>query len=253
MSMTSNNPLNRPDHFNKIYDKHVKYLHLQGLRAKTIDAYSRGIRRLGSHFDYQVESLTEDQLIDYFSDLLQSHSMSTVKLDLYGLKFFYMHVLKRGWQDIPLVKSPRVKRLPDVLTIEEVCLLLTKTRILSYRIFFFATYSLGLRLSETLALEVGDIDANKMQVHIRNAKGGKDRLARLTPFSLSVLRRFWRVHQHPLLLFPNRKKTMDEVRLVTTPLDRGGIQKAIREVVIDCGFKKRSHYTAYAIAMPHTY
>ena len=92
------------------------------------------------------------------------------------------------------------------------------------------TYSLGLRLGETLALEVGDIDANRMQVHIRNAKGGKDRFARLTPFSLSVLRRFWRVHQHPRLLFPNRKKTMAEVHLVTTPLDRGGVQKAIREV-----------------------
>ena len=253
MSMTSNNPLNRPDHFNQIYDKHVKHLHLQGLRANTIDAYSRGIRRLGSHFNYEIESLTEDQLLDYFSALLQSHSMSTVKLDVYGLKFFYVHVLKRCWQDIPLVKSPRVKRLPDVLTIEEVCLLLAKTRILSYRIFFFATYSLGLRLGETLALEVGDIDANKMQVHIRNAKGGKDRLARLTPFSLSVLRRFWRVHQHPRLLFPNRKKTMAEVRLVTTPLDRGGVQKAIREVVTDCGFKKRFLYTAYAIAMPPIY
>jgi len=179
--------------------------------------------------------------------------MSTVKLDLYGLKFFYVFVLKRCWQDIPLVKSPRVKRLPDVLTIEEVCYLVAQTRVLSYRVFFLVTYCLGLRLGETLALEVGDIDTHKMQVHIRNAKGGKVRFARLTPFSLSVLRRFWRVHQHPRLLFPNRKKTMAEVRLVTTPLDRGGVQKAIREVVTDCGFKKRFLCTAYATAMPHTY
>ena len=251
MSMTSNHPLNRPDHFNQLYDKQVKHLQLQGLRAKTIEAYSRSIRRLGSHFNYKVESLTEDQLLDYFSALLQSHSISTVKLDLYGLKFFYVHVLKRGWQDIPLVKSPRVKRLPDVLTIEEVCLLLARTRVLSYRVFFFTTYSLGLRLGETLALEVGDIDANKMQVHIRNAKGGKDRLARLTPFSLSVLRRFWQIHRHPRLLFPNRKKTMEAVRLVTTPLDRGGVQKAMREVVTECGFKKKFHCTAYATVMRH--
>ena len=249
MSMTSNNPLNRPDQFNQLYDKHVKHLHLQGMRAKTIDAYSRGIRRLGSHFNYKIESLTEDQLLDYFSALLQSHSISTVKLDLYGLKFFYVHVLKRNWQDIPLVKSPRVKRLPDVLTIEEVCLLLSRTRVLSYRVFFFATYSLGLRLGETLALEVGDIDANKWRVHIRNAKGGKDRFARLTPFTLSVLRRFWQVHRHPTLLFPKRKKTMEEVRLVQTPLDRGSIQKAMKEVVADCGFKKRFHCTTYATVM----
>ena len=252
MSMKSNNPSNRPDHFNQLYDRHVKYLHLRGLRDKTIDAYARAIRRIGEAFDYKVEALTEDELLDYFSALLQSHSISTVKLDLYGLKFFYLHVLKRDWRDIPLVKSPRVKRLPDVLTIEEVCLLLSRTRVLSYRIFFFTAYSLGLRLGETLALEVGDIDANRMRVHIRNAKGGKDRFARLTPLTLSVLRRFWRVHRHPVLLFPNRKKTMEAVRLADAPLDRGAVQKAMREVVKACGFKKRFHCTACATVTPHT-
>jgi integrase len=178
--------------------------------------------------------------------------MSTVKLDLYGLKFFYVHVLKRGWQDIPLVKSPRVKRLPDVLTIEEVCLLLARTWLLSYRVFFFTAYSLGLRLGETLALEVGDIDANKMRVHIRNAKGGKDRFVPLTPSTLGVLRRFWQVHRHAHLVFPNRKKTLEAVRLVTKSLDRGGIQKAMSEVVRECGFKKRYRFTAYDTATLHT-
>lgn len=254
MSMKSNNPANRPENFNKLYDKHVKYLHLQGFRHNTIDAYARAIRRIGGAFDYKIEALTEDQLLDYFSDLLQSHSMSTVKLDLYGLKFFYRHVLKRDWQNILLVKThPRVKRLPDVLTVEEVKLLLSRTRVLSYRIFFYATYSMGLRLGETLALEVGDIDANRMRVHVRNGKGGKDRLVPLAPDTLAVLRRFWQMHRHPRLLFPNRKKTLAEVRQVTTPLDRGGVQKAMREVVADCHFKKRFRFTACATAMPHTY
>jgi len=251
MSMKSNNPSNRPSHFNQLYDKHIKHLHLQGLRPKTIDAYTRAIRRIGETFDYEIEALSEDQLLDYFSALLQSHSMSTVKLDLYGLKFFYLHVLKRCWKDIPLIKSPRVKRLPDVLTMEEVNFLLSQTRILSYRVFFYATYSLGLRLGESLALEVGDIDANRMRVHIRNGKGGKDRFVPLTLTTLSVLRRFWQVHRHPTLLFPNRQKNLAEVRLQTKTLDRGSIQKAMRVVVDECGFKKRSHYTACATAMRH--
>lgn len=251
MSMKTNTPSNRPEHFNQQYDRHVKRLHLQGLRPSTIDAYSRAIRRIGETFDYEIEALNEDQLLDYFSSLLQSHSMSTVKLDLYGLKFFYLYVLKRGWQDIPLVKSPRVKRLPDVLTIEEVYLLLARTRVLSYRVFFFTTYSLGLRLGEALALEVGDIDGNKMRVHIRNAKGGKDRFVPLPKNTLETLRRFWQVHRHPYFLFPNRKKTLEEVRLVTTPLNRGGVQKAMHEVVGDCGFKKKFHFTAYDTVMPH--
>lgn len=253
MSMPSNNPLNRPEHFNHLYDKHVQHLNLMGLREKTIDAYSRAIRRIGDHFDYAIDDLTEDQLLNYFSDVLQSHSISTVKLDLYGLKFFYLHTLKRGWKDIPLVKSPRVKRIPDVLSIKEVCLLVSRTRVLSYRVFFLVTYTLGLRLGETLGLEVGDIDADRMLVHIRRGKGGKDRFVSLTPFTLRLLRRFWWVHQHPRLLFPNRKKTMEAVRLVHKPLDRGGIQKAMLEVVRACGFKKRFLSTRYAIAMPRIY
>ncbi|MEE9302973.1 MAG: site-specific integrase [Thiotrichaceae bacterium] len=252
MSKISKIPSNRLERFNYLYDKHVKHLHLQGLRDKTIDAYSRAIRRTGEAFNHEIEALTEDQLLDHFSALLQTHSISTVKLDMYGLKFFYLHVLKRSWKNIPLVKSPRVKRLPDVLTVDEVRLLLARTRVLSYRIFFYTTYSMGLRLGEALALEVGDIDANKMRVHIRNGKGGKDRFVPLTQDTLSVLRHFWQVHRHPTLLFPNRKKTLSAVARAKTPLDRGGIQKAMREVVADCGFKKRYHYTACATAMPHT-
>jgi len=253
MTMPSNNPLNRPDHFNQLYNKHVQHLNLKGLRSKTIDAYSRAIRRIGDHFGYKVSNLTEDQLLNYFSSLLQSHSISTVKLDLYGLKFFYLHTLKRSWAHIPLVKAPRVKRLPDVLSIEEVCLLVSRTRILSYRVFFFVTYSLGLRLGETLGLEVGDIDANRMVVHVRRGKGGKDRFVTITPYTLSVLRNFWKKHQHPTLLFPNRNESMAVVRAAKTPLNRGGVQKTMREVVRDCGFKKKFLCIPYAIAIPPIY
>ena len=79
--------------FNKHYQKHLKCLKLNGLQPKTIDAYSRAIRRIGSYFDFQIDNLSSDQLLDYFSELLDSRSWSTVKLDLYGLKFFYTKVL----------------------------------------------------------------------------------------------------------------------------------------------------------------
>lgn len=253
MSFRSNNPDNRPEYFNQLYDKHVKYLHLQGLRPKTIEAYSRAIRRIGSAFDYSIEDLDEDQLLDYFSSLLISHSLSTVKLDLYGLKFFYTFVLKREWKNVVLIKSqPRVKRLPDVLTISEVQLLLSRTRVLSYQVFFYTLYSMGLRLGEALALEVGDIDAHRMRVHIRRGKGGKDRLVPLPLATLRILRRFWKVHQHPTLLFPSRNKTLADVRLATTPLNRGGIQRAMTQVVKDCRFKKRFPVTPCAIVMQPT-
>jgi hypothetical protein len=73
-------------YFDSMYDKHVKCLNLLGLRPKTISAYTRALRRVGKYFDYQVDDLSMDQLLGYFNDLLVSHSWSTVKLDLYGLK-----------------------------------------------------------------------------------------------------------------------------------------------------------------------
>jgi len=93
--------------FSKYYLKHCKYLRIKGLQPKTIEAYSRAIRRIGNYFDSQLENLTSDQLLDYFYDLLQSHPWSAVKLDLYGLKFFYTNVLKKDWQDIPPGKTAK--------------------------------------------------------------------------------------------------------------------------------------------------
>ncbi|MFQ5560036.1 MAG: phage integrase N-terminal SAM-like domain-containing protein [Nitrospinota bacterium] len=63
------------------------------------------MRRTGDYFDKQINDLSEQQLLDYFSELLQTHSWSTVKLDLYGLKFFYTHVLRKAWVDINLIKT----------------------------------------------------------------------------------------------------------------------------------------------------
>lgn len=105
--------------FNSYYQKHLKYLKLQGLRPKTIEAYSRGLRRIGNFFDCQVDNLTTDQLLDYFNELLDARSWSAVKLDLYALKFFYTHVLKKPWNDIPLIKPPKTSKIPDILSIAE--------------------------------------------------------------------------------------------------------------------------------------
>jgi integrase/recombinase XerD len=79
-------------HFDTYYQKHLKCLKLNGLRPKTIDAYTRAIRRIGNYFDCPIDTLSSDQLLDYFHDLLECRSWSAVKLDLYGLKFFYTHV-----------------------------------------------------------------------------------------------------------------------------------------------------------------
>lgn len=229
--------------FDRRYQSHLKHLKLQGLQPKTIEAYARGIRRMGKYFDYQIDDLCEAQLTDYFSDLIASHSWSAVKLDLYGYKFYTTHVLRKPWTMPSLIKPPKVQRLPDIVTIDEAQRLFSATRILSYRVFYFTLYSLGLRLGEGLALTVADIDAQRRRVHVRDAKGNKDRFVPLPEATLSVLRRFWLTHRNPKILFPSRRGGLQAASTASSPLDRGSIQAALRRVAGDVGLKKTSPLT----------
>ncbi|ESQ10422.1 MAG: tyrosine-type recombinase/integrase [Thiohalocapsa sp. PB-PSB1] len=227
-----------------------KHLRLEGLRPKTIEAYAPGVRRIAARFDHSLEDLSAEQLTDYFSELLETHSWSALKLDLYGLKFFSTHVLHKPWVELDLIKPPRGQRLPDSVTVEELGLLVQSTRVLSYRVLFFTRYSLGLRLGEGLRLTVADIDAARRRVHIRNAKGNKERLVPLSEATLVLLRPFWRVHRHAQLLFPNRKAGLKGAASASAPLAPAGVQSALRQVVASCGIKKRSRRIACATAMP---
>ncbi len=230
--------------FDRQYQTHLKHLKLKGLQPKTVEAYSRAIRRVGEYFVHQIDDLTAAQLTDYFTDLVASHSWSTVKLDLYGLKFYYAHVLRKPWVAPGLIKPPKSQRLPDIVTVEETQRLFAATRVVSYRVFYFTLYSLGLRLGEGLRLQVGDIDAAHGHVHIRNAKGNRDRLVPLPQATHQLLRRFWSVHRNPVLLFPSRQGGVKAAATATTPMDPGGVQTTLHKVIETCGLKKRSPRTA---------
>ena len=101
---------------------------------------------------------------------------------------------------------------------------------------------MGLRLGETLSLQVGDIDAGRKRVHIRRGKGHKDRLVPLPDLTLLGLRELWSRHRHPELIFPNATGSLKTIQRAKTHMDRGGTQKAMKVVVAECGIKK-SPYT----------
>jgi site-specific recombinase XerD len=241
-----------PAAFKQRYNSLLKHLKLKGMQPKTIDAYARAIRTMGKHFDWQIDALSSEQLTDYFHARIASHSWSAVKLDLYGYKFYVVHALRQPWIMPNLIKPPKVSRLPDILSIEQVQAVLGATRVLSFRVFFFVLYSLGLRLGECLALTVADIDAQRGRVHIRDSKGNRDRFVPLPPATLNVLRRFWQAHRNPVLLFPKRAGGAVGAAHATAPLDRGGVQAALRQVTLECGIKKTSARTAFATATQPT-
>jgi integrase len=235
--------------FDELYQRHLRLLKLQGKSQKTIDAYARAVRRIREHFDCCPDQLTLEQREKHFSDLVESHSWSTVKIDRNGLQFFWKHVLERDWQWVNIVKAPKVRSLPDILTIAEVEQLIGATRNLRYRVFLLATYSMGLRLSETLALQVGDVDGQRKLVHVRRGKGHKDRFLPLPDLTYQALRALWRKHRNPCWLFPTAVGSPERIRGATTHMDRGGTQAAMKAVVDQCGIKKKSRFTRFATVL----
>jgi integrase/recombinase XerD len=143
------------------------------------------VRRITQYFDKTPDTLSIQDLKLYFNALIQSHSWSTVKLDRNGLQFFYHYTLNKQWEWLSIVKPPQVKRLPDIITPLQITRLINKTKLLRYPVFFITLYSLGLRLSEGFNLTIRDIDSETMQVHLRNAKGGKDRIVPLTKTNIT--------------------------------------------------------------------
>jgi integrase/recombinase XerD len=229
--------------YQSLYRKHVSALKRQGKAESTIDVYARAVRRVAEFWDCCPDKLTQDQLEAHFDALVVSHSWSTVKVDRNGLQFFYEHVLKRPWTWVEIVKPPQVRRLPDILSLKEIERLINGTRELRYQTFILTAFSMGLRLGEVLNLQVGDIDCDRMKVHVREAKGGKDRLVTLPQMTLLALRRYWKAHRHARFLFPNGR-TGEERREATSTMDRGGVQKSLKVITASAGIKK--HVT------PHT-
>jgi len=103
---------------------------------------------------------------------------------------------------------------------------------------------LGLRLSEGLALSVADIDAQRGRVQIRDSTGNRDRFAPLPTATLDALRRFWQEHRNPELLFRNRHSGLKAAAPTTTPLDRGGVQRTLRQRPPESGQRRQSPWPA---------
>jgi integrase/recombinase XerD len=93
---------------------------------------------------------------------------------------------------------------------------------------------MGLRLGERLQLNVGDIDSKRMVVHVRRGKDGRDRYVPLPDATLIALRKYWRIHRNPVLLFPNLTGAKQRILDAKTPIGRGNLQTEMKEAVKEC-------------------
>lgn len=147
-------------------------------------------------------------------------------VDRNGLQFFYKHVLNKKWVWVDIVKPPKTRTLPDILTHKEVEKVINSARERRYQTFLLVIYSMGLRLGEALNLKIGDIDKERMRVHVRLGKGRKSRYVILPQTTLNALRDYWKTHRNPQLLFSNGLTVEEQYKSKKT-MDRRGLQESI--------------------------
>ncbi|HNA30680.1 MAG TPA: tyrosine-type recombinase/integrase [Thiobacillaceae bacterium] len=128
-----------------------------------------------------------------------------------------------------------------MLSAPEVRQILAAVPALDHRVALTTIYSCGLRLSEALHLEVGDIDAGRMFLHIRAAKGNRDRYVPLPQRTLLLLRQAWKAHRHPRFLFPAKGHNGQGAPTATLPMCRTTLQRAFRLARVASGVKKAAH------------
>ena len=181
----------------------IECLQLRGLTARTQEAYVRAVRQLATHYHKSPDLLTEEELRQYFLFIMnvKHYARSTMTVAICGIRCFYEQTLNRSWHIFDIVRPAPEKKLPVILSREEVRELLSHVRLPRYRVCLATIYACGLRLQEGTNLRVADIDSARMMIHVRHGKGAKDRYVPLPKRTLELLREYWRTHRNPTLLF----------------------------------------------------
>jgi integrase/recombinase XerD len=211
----------------------IQDMKLHGLAPGTQQVYVKAVQRIAAHFRISPDQLSEQQLRDYFTYLVeQKHvASSTLRTEIFGVKFLFAKTLQRPWPTLRLLRPQSRAKLPVVLDRQEAHRLIKLIRCPVVRMCATMMYSCGLRISEALALEVKDIDSARMVVVVRAGKGNKDRHIPLPLRTLELLRDYWRAYRPNscLLVSKNgRPLTYDQVRyFLKKAVKRSCIAKAI--------------------------
>jgi site-specific recombinase XerD len=216
-------------------------MQLAGLKDRTHESYLRVVRKFAQWLKKSPDMASEDDLRRYllFIKNDQQWEANSLKVAYSGLKFFYCHTCPKDWATLQKLRVPKELKLPTVLTVAEVDQLLDAVRKPALKGFFWTVYSLGLRLQEALHLQVSDIDAGRMLVHVRRGKGHKDRLVPLPPKTLDLLRAHWATHRNPLWLFPCEGRNHRQAPTAEWPMAESTVQDCIKKVVDELGWAKR--------------
>jgi site-specific recombinase XerD len=212
---------------------------------RTRHSYYRQMRLLHEFCACDPETITHAQLRDYILHVkTKKHwKPKTIRQAAASAKVFFMELLGHPeWQIFTQIRAKDQDVLPAVLTRKQIIELLRHIRLRRYRIPIKLIYCCGLRLSECLSLTIHDIMAEEGKLWIRDGKGRKDRMVPIAKTMIEDLRAYWKVHRHPLLLFPNVGRGAcqpDQVairmRQATSPMPVSSLQRLMVEARKELG------------------
>jgi integrase/recombinase XerD len=222
----------------------IEDMQLRGYSARTQEAYARAVRQLAEHYHRSPDLLTEEELREYFLYLANEKkwARASTTIALCGIKFFYERTLQRDWPTLRFVRPPYEKKLPVILSQEEVRRILAEVRVPVYRACLTTIYSCGLRLMEAARLQVADVDSARMVLHV-HGKGKRDRYVPLPEPTLHMLRDFWKTHRSAEWLFPAppRRGVSRNMTQRVGPVTRTSLQSAFYRALKKAGINKRAH------------
>jgi site-specific recombinase XerD len=222
----------------------IEEMQLRGYAESTIEGYVHAVAQLARHYRRSPDKLEEEEVRRYLLHLTLDKKIArgSFSVVLGGLRFFYQQALGRDWKSLYVAKPRSEKKLPVVLSRDEVWSVLDAVRIDVYRVCLTTIYACGLRLMEGASLQIPNVDSARGVLHVRG-KRRKDREVPLPTATLQLLRDHWRTHRSPTWLFPaaTRHGIQYSVAHDCGPITRDSLQSAFRHAVKRSGLHKRAH------------
>jgi len=225
---------------NSILQNTIIDLKLVGYSPRTVEAYSYHVKKFLEYFNKDPKIITEDEIKQYFLYLKYKKKLSgsASAQAISGIKFMYQKTLDMDFKVFGIVKNPRGKKLPVILTREEVRKVLKSIRVLRHRACLMLIYTCGLRLHEATNISPAYIDSKRMIVHVKAGKGRKDRIVPLPMKTLLILREHYRTHRNPDFIFPAPGRGGINEAKSTIPLPDASVQTVLKKALRQAGIIK---------------
>jgi integrase/recombinase XerD len=213
-------------------NKFIGDMQLKGYQERTQDSYLRAVRQLENFWSLTADEIAEAQAREYFLYCRNEANWkpATMRIAYSGIKFFYTTTLPSDWETLKMMKIKRITTPPTVLSVNEVRLILKTARTPQLKCFLTVVYSCGLRRSEALALTIKDIDGQRMMLRVRKGKGDKPRDVPLPESTYRMLKKYWKTHRNPTLLFPALGKNGKKGMTAAKPMAASSIDGALRRL-----------------------